>query len=149
MDTSSYVGDVNRQFRTANMISGQNPNTGVGNAVRGNLLSQYMQGRGQINTQANNYRSQMENQEAQMNNVVNGQNSRMLNDLYSAQNQFGNNKRMAKANNLTNLLTGTQLMAKDYRQQSFDKNIRMPMIGAGYHQQTNSFMNTFNPLAPK
>lgn len=142
MDTSAYRNDANRAFRTQNMIANNAPNQSVGNAMRGNIMGQYLNSLGQVNTAANNYRSQMENQEAGLNASINIQNAGIMNDFYSAKNQFANNKRMAKANAFSGLLGNAQLMTKDYRQQAFDKNVRYPMMSKWASAQSQAFLNS-------
>lgn len=146
MDTSSYDNAAARALRTQNMIAGNNPNQAVGSAMRGSILGDYLKGRGEINTASNNYRSQMENREAQMNASINAQNAGIMNNLYSAQNQFANNKRMAKANAMSGLLGNTQLMAQDYRQMGFDRNVKYPALSKMYGSpQSNKFVDDAVP----
>jgi len=141
MDTSAYRNDANRAFRTQNMIANNAPNQSVANAMRGNIMGQHLNSLGQVNTAANNYRSQMENQEAGLNASINMQNAGIMNDFYSAKNQFANNKRMAKANAFSGLMGNAQLMTKDYRQQAFDKKKYGLLASAYGNNQSNAYMD--------
>ena len=121
------------------MQANQSGNTNVSNAVRSDLLGAYFDQLGKINSAENNYRMQMENSESQQNAAISAQNAMILNELYAAQNQFANNKTMAKANALSGLLTKGQMMVKDYRDQQFDRNVRLPLMRGAFNQQSSQY----------
>ena len=145
MDTSDLKRQAVRALRASQMQANQSGNTNVSNAVRSDLLGAYFDQLGKINSAENNYRMQMENSESQQNAAISAQNAMILNELYATQNQFANNKTMAKANALSGLLTKGQMMVKDYRDQQFDRNVRLPLMSAFANQQSRDYMNQYLP----
>lgn len=139
MDTSSYKREALKALRTGQKQAGMTGNSNVANAVRGDLLSRYLDAMGNINTESNNYKMQAGNQEAGINAQIAAQNAGILNDLYAAQNQFWNNRIGARQRALSGLFANSQLMAKDYRDMNFEKNVKLPLINKGFSNQTVNY----------